>query len=90
MVRGGTAVTEAQMREVVSSTFDTAWRAVHPTVPLVLDNEARSSETEFAILVITPTTSQQMTTGRVGTRRVRRNGWLQVQVYADADQGAAR
>lgn len=82
-------MTETQMRELVSSTFVTAWTAAQPTVPLVLDNEALPTSDTFISLTITPTTGEQMTHGRTGRRKVRRNGWLQVKLWGPANQGAA-
>ncbi|HEU4727686.1 MAG TPA: hypothetical protein VFT22_07350 [Kofleriaceae bacterium] len=76
------------MRELVSSTFLTAWTAQAPTVPLVLENEVLPSSDRFALLTIVPTTSEQTTQGRVGTRRVRRNGWIQVKLWTPANGGS--
>lgn len=77
------------MRELVSSTFVAAWTAAQPDIPLVLDNEAMPTAETFVSLTITPTTSQQITHGRAGRRKVRRNGWIQVKLWGPVDQGAA-
>lgn len=77
------------MRELIASTFVAAWQAAQPTIPLVLDNEALPTSDTFVSLTITPTTSQQMTHGRTGRRKVRRNGWLQVKLWGPVNQGAA-
>lgn len=76
------------MRELVSSTFVAAWATAAPGVPLALENEALPSANTFALLTITPTNSQQMTHGRVGQRKVRRNGWIQVKLWGPANVGA--
>lgn len=82
-------MTESQMRELVASTFTAAWTAAQPDVPLALDNEALPTADTFISLTITPTTGAQVTHGRTGTRRFRRNGWLQVKLWGPANQGAA-
>jgi hypothetical protein len=87
---GAASVTEVQMRELVSATFATAWAAAEPEVPIWLENEAQPTAPAFVALTITPTTSRQMTQGRVGTRRVMRNLWLQVRLWSALDEGSAR
>lgn len=76
------------MRELVMSTFDVAWRAAQPDVPLVLENEARPTSGQFVMLTIVPTSSQQMTQGRRGNRRVMRNVWLRVKLWGPVDEGS--
>jgi hypothetical protein len=85
------AVTEAQMRELVSATFAAGWDAAHPDIPLALDNEAIAlpAAGSFAALTVTPTTSQQQTAGRRGARRVTRQGWIVVKLWVLADSGTA-
>lgn len=82
-------MTEAQMREVVSSAMVTAWATAAPGIPLALENEARPSVDSFALLTITPTTSAQMTLGRAGIRRTRRDGWIVVKLWGPANAGSA-
>lgn len=77
------------MRELVSATMVTAWTAQVPGIPLVLENEARPSADSFALLTITPTTSAQMTLGRAGIRRTRRDGWIVVKLWGPANAGSA-
>lgn len=77
------------MRELVSATFATGWASAQPSVPLDLENEALPSSDTFAALTITLTTSAQMTQGARKTRRVRRNGYVQVKLWTPADTGAA-
>lgn len=78
------------MRELVSATFATQWPIVAPGVPFALEDEPATIPDEFALLSVVPTTGQQMTMGRAGTRRVRRNVWIQVKLWATAGQGVAR
>lgn len=85
----GRAMTEPQMRELISSTFAAAWSTAQPAVPLALENEAMPTSDTFAMLTIQPTTSELMTHGRAGTRKVRRNGWIQVKLWGPVDQGSA-
>jgi hypothetical protein len=86
-------VTEAQMRELVSSTFATGWRTAQPGVDFALENEGRklppSVAGSFALQTTMLTTSGQMTQGAPGSRRVRRDGWIQVKLWAPADTGAS-
>lgn len=82
-------MTEAQMRELVSSTFVAAWAAARPNIPLVLENEGHPSADSFAMLTITPTTSSQMTLGAAGTRRTARRGWIAVKLWGPAHAGSA-
>lgn len=77
------------MREVVSAAFKTAWEAAQPSVPLVLENEALPSSDTFVLMTIAMTSAAQTTHGRVGTRRVRRDGWIQVKLWSPANAGAA-
>lgn len=81
-------MTEVQMREAVSALFAASWPTASGGVPLALENEALPSADTFAQLTILPTTSQQMTHGRSGKRRVRRNGWIQVKLWGPVDRGA--
>ena len=82
-------MTEPQMRELISATFAAAWAGAAAGVPLVLENEAMPSGDTFAQLTITPTTSTQATHGRVGRRKVRRRGWIQVKLWGPTNAGAA-
>jgi len=86
-------VTEAQMRELVSATFATGWRAARPDVGFALDNETAElppvGADSFALLTIMLTGARQMTTGGRGIRRVQRAGWLQVKLWTPANTGAA-
>jgi hypothetical protein len=86
-------MTEAQMRELVSATFATGWPAIAPTVPFSLESEGAAippPDSEFfAYLSIQPTSSVQLTTGKRGVRKVRRNLWIQVKLWGPADQGSA-
>lgn len=79
------------MRELVSATFSAGWPVVAPGVPFGLENEGATlppTDSEFfALLTITPTTSEQMTHGRPGNRKVRRNVWIQVKIWGPADTG---
>lgn len=77
------------MRELVSATFAAGWPAAAPGVPLLLEDEAAPSGDSFAALTITSTTGTQMTHGRIGNRKVRRQGWIQVKLWGPADEGAA-
>jgi|SRR5882672_4818874 len=83
-------MTESQMRQLVMGTFAAGWRAARPDVPLWLENEAQPTADLFVRLIITPTTSQQTTMGQVGNRRVRRNLWLQVKMWAAQDVGSVQ
>lgn len=82
-------MTEPQMRELVSAAFAAAWTAAQPSVPVALENEALPTSDTFVLLTITPTTSPQMTHGRVGNRKIRRNGWIQVKLWGPANTGSA-
>ena len=77
------------MRELVSATFKAAWETAQPGVPLILENEAAPSGDEQVLLTIQPTMSQQATQGRAGTRKTRRNGWIQVKLWSPANAGTA-
>lgn len=78
------------MRELVSATFATQWPVLHPEVPFALEDEAATIGDEFAMLTIIPTTARQATQGRPGTRRVRRDVWIQVKLWSPAGVGAKR
>lgn len=82
-------MTEPVMRELVASTFLAAWTTAQPDIPVVLDNEAMPTADTFVSLTITPTTSRQATHGRIGNRKVRRDGWLQVKLFGPTNEGAA-
>lgn len=80
------------MRELVSATFATGWASARPDVSFALENEGASLPSDgdafFAYLTIVPTTSSQMTMGRGGTRRVRRDGWVQVKLWGPPGTGS--
>ena len=82
-------MTEAQAIELISAIFAAAWPAEAPGVPLALENEALPSADRFAMLVVTLTTSQQTTQGARRSRRVQRNGWIQVKTWSPANEGRA-
>lgn len=86
-------MTEAQMRELVSAAFIAGWPTASGSVPFALENEGAaippSGSDFFAYLTVTPTSSQQRTTGKVGNRKVRRDAWIQVKLWGPADRGAA-
>jgi hypothetical protein len=81
------------MRELVSDAFVTGWTAARPDVTFALENEGASLPPDnaafFAYLTIVPTTSSQMTQGRSGTRRVRRDGWIQVKLWGPPGTGSS-
>jgi hypothetical protein len=84
-------VTEAQAIELIAATFADGWTAGRPEVPFAIENEpaAMPSSGSFALLTIVPTTSDQATSGEVGTRLVARNGWIQVKLWTPAGGGIA-
>lgn len=81
------------MRELVSATFVAGWREAQPDVDFALENElGRLPPTglaRFALLTIIMTTAGATTQGARGTRRVQRNGVIQVKLWSPPDTGAA-
>lgn len=82
-------MTEGQMREVVSAAFVSGWTTAQPSIPLALENEALPSADSFVMLTIVTSNSQQATMGRTGTRRVKRQGYVQLKLWGPKDQGVA-
>ncbi len=79
-------MTEGQAIEALSAAFVAGWEAAEPAVPFALDNELVTLPTSgsFAAFNTLFTTSQQMTQGAPSTRRVRRQGWIQVKIWTPA------
>ena len=82
-------MTEAQAIELISATFVAGWTSRRPDVPFALENDALPSADIFVALVVTMTTSRETTQGRSRTKRVQRNGWIQVKTWQPANTGRA-
>lgn len=83
-------MTEVQALELIESTFRAGWTAIEPLVPLILENESFPSSDEFAMLTTAMLGATQRTTGRAGTRKVMREGWIMVKLWSAVDTGMTR
>lgn len=82
-------MTELDALELISSTFVTAWTTAQPTVPFALRNEALPTADSFVLCTAMITSGKMTTQGPRGTRRIERNGWVQIKTWVLAGGGAA-
>lgn len=81
-------MTESQALELITATFIAGWTAAMPDVPYTLRNEVLPSADTFVLMTATITTSKQTTQGPRATRRLVRNGWVQIKTWTPANGGA--
>lgn len=90
-------MTEPQACEAITKAFVT-WAAAQssPGLSYAVENELGALPTippatssRFALLTITPTTSDQLTSGEVGARFVGRNGWIQIKLWVPSGERTA-
>lgn len=83
-------MTEAQAVELIEAAFNAGWPTAAPGVAYSLNNEAAATGDAFALLTTLVTSSAQRTHGRIGNRKVKRDGWIQVKLWSPAGIGMRR
>lgn len=82
-------MTEAQAQEAIAAAFVTGWAAAHPTMKVVLGNEANVADDTWVRLSIPQRDRAQGSMGPVGSRRYDNRPLIAVQLYTPVDQGDA-
>lgn len=76
--------------EAIEAAAAAAWATAAAGVPLALVNEPLPTSDTFAALTVQLTTGAQTTSGPRGTRRTRRDGWIQIKLWSPAGAGMTR
>lgn len=90
-------MTEPQALEAIAKRFVASWPTVSGDVPFAVENKTGELPTippatadQFAQLEVIMTTSDQLTSGEVGSRFMGRNGWIQVKLWSPGGEGTGR
>lgn len=80
-------MTEQQAIEALAQQWDAEFPVLYPGIPAMLRNEAGPDSGTWVRVTMEHTSSRQISSGPVGSRRYERRGNVMVQVFAPVDQG---